>query len=142
MIARSDDGWEAARRFHSGIGEPDVVVRPGSVADVAAAVRWASAERVPIVVRSGGHSAWGSVPGGLTLDLAALNTVQVDGTRVSVGGGATWGQVAHELADRGLGLSSGDTASVGVGGLTLGGGIGWMVRAWAWPPISSSARSS
>ncbi len=49
---------------------------------------------------------------------------------VRIGGGATWGQVAAVLADHGLGISSGDTASVGVGGLTLGGGIGWMVRAW------------
>jgi FAD/FMN-containing dehydrogenase len=54
----------------------------------------------------------------------------VGGTLVRVGGGATWGQVAAVLAERGLGISSGDTASVGVGGLTLGGGIGWMVRAW------------
>jgi FAD/FMN-containing dehydrogenase len=47
-----------------------------------------------------------------------------------VGGGATWGEVARTLAAHGLGISSGDTASVGVGGLTLGGGIGWMTRAW------------
>src|SRR5215207_9995171 len=87
VIARDDEGWDAARRFHSGIGEPDVVVRPGTVADVGAAVRWASAERVPIVVRSGGHSAWGTVPGGLALDLGALNEVEVEGTLVRVGGG-------------------------------------------------------
>ena len=85
---------------------------------------------MPIVVRSGGHSAWGGVPGGLTLDVGALDDVEVDGTLVRVGGGATWGRIAAVLADHGLGISSGDTASVGVGGLTLGGGIGWMVRAW------------
>jgi FAD/FMN-containing dehydrogenase len=82
------------------------------------------------MIRGGGHSAWGGVPGGLTLDISALDEVEVDGTRVRVGGGALWGGVAHALAERGLALSSGDTASVGVGGLTLGGGIGWMVRAW------------
>ena len=82
------------------------------------------------MVRGGGHSAWGALPGGLTLDLAALDDVDVDGTLVRVGGGATWGSVARTLAEHGLGVSSGDTASVGVGGLTLGGGIGWMVRAW------------
>ncbi|MFB9645255.1 FAD-binding oxidoreductase [Microbacterium terregens] len=129
-LAPGDDGWEAARHFHSGVGEPDVIVRAGSVDDVVAAVRWASAESVPIVVRGGGHSAWGAVPGGLALDVSALREVEVDGTLVRVGGGATWGHVAAVLAERGLGLSSGDTASVGVGGLTLGGGIGWMVRAW------------
>ena len=46
------------------------IVRAGSVADVVAAVRWAAAEQVPIDVRGGGHSAWGTVPGGLTIDLA------------------------------------------------------------------------
>ncbi|WP_439592191.1 FAD-binding oxidoreductase [Microbacterium sp.] len=130
VVAPGDDGWDAARLFHSGIGEPDAVVRARSVADVQAAVRWASAVGAPVMVRGGGHSAWGSVPGGLTIDLSALADVAVDGSLVSVGGGATWGAVAHELAAHGLGVSSGDTASVGVGGLTLGGGIGWMVRAW------------
>ncbi|MET0812134.1 MAG: FAD-binding oxidoreductase [Microbacterium sp.] len=130
VVAPGDDGWDAARLFHSGIGEPDAVVRVRSVEDVQAAVRWAAAGGTPVMVRSGGHSAWGSVPGGLTIDLSALADVAVDGGLVSVGGGATWGAVAHELAEHGLGISSGDTGSVGVGGLTLGGGVGWMVRAW------------
>ena len=130
VLVSGDDDWEAARRFHSGTGEPDVIVRAGSVEDVRSAVRWAADQHVPIAVRGGGHSAWGSVPGGLTLDLAALTDVEVEGTLVRVGGGATWGHVAGVLAQHDLGISSGDTASVGVGGLTLGGGIGWMVRAW------------
>ncbi|HEX5857659.1 MAG TPA: FAD-binding protein [Microbacterium sp.] len=130
VVAPHDEDWDAARLFHSGIGDPAVIVRAGSVADVAAAVRWAAAEQVPIDVRGGGHSMWGTVPGGLTIDLAGIHDVQVDGTLVRVGGGATWGAVAATLSEHGLGISSGDTASVGVGGLTLGGGIGWMVRAW------------
>ncbi|MDQ7879944.1 FAD-binding oxidoreductase [Microbacterium sp. QXD-8] len=130
VIRPGDSEWESARRFHSGIGEPAAVIRAASVDDVRGAVRYASAERLEIMIRGGGHSAWGGVPGGLTLDISALDAVEVDGTRVRVGGGALWGGVAHALAERGLGLSSGDTASVGVGGLTLGGGIGWMVRAW------------
>ena len=130
VVAPGDPDWDAARRFHSGIGEPAVIVRASSVDDVRAALRYAAAERLDVMVRGGGHSAWGAVPGGLTIDLAALDDIDVDGTLVRVGGGATWGSVARALADRGLGVSSGDTASVGVGGLTLGGGIGWMVRAW------------
>lgn len=129
-ILPGDPDWDAARRFHSGIGEPDAIVRATSLDDVRRAVRGATAAGLDVMVRSGGHSAWGSVPGGLTLDLTALDAVTVEGTRVGVGGGAHWGAVARALADRGLGLSSGDTASVGVGGLTLGGGIGLMVRAW------------
>jgi hypothetical protein len=129
-LGPGDRGWDRARLFHSGIGEPEAIVRPESVAEVQAAVRWAAASGIAIMVRGGGHSAWGGVPGGLTIDLAALTTVDVDAPRVRVGGGAVWGQVARELSAHGLGISSGDTASVGVGGLTLGGGIGWMVRAW------------
>ncbi|HWI32372.1 MAG TPA: FAD-binding protein [Microbacterium sp.] len=130
VIAPAEDGWDAARLFHSGIGEPALIVRAASVADVAAAVRWASAEGVAVAVRGGGHSAWGTVAGGLTIDLGELTDIEIDGTLVRVGGGATWGAVAGTLSEAGLGVSSGDTASVGVGGLTLGGGIGWMVRAW------------
>jgi FAD/FMN-containing dehydrogenase len=137
VVLPGDEGWDAARLFHSGIGEPDVIVRAADVDDVRAAVAHAAAGGSPIGVRGGGHSVWGTIPGGVLIDLAALDGVRVhDGepdapTRVvSVGGGATWGAVAAALAEHGLGVSSGDTASVGVGGLTLGGGIGWMVRAW------------
>lgn len=71
--------------------------------------------------------------------MGALDGVEVDATAepsaggdrlVHVGGGATWGEVAATLASHGLAVSSGDTRSVGVGGLTLGGGIGWLVRCW------------
>lgn len=130
VIRPGDPEWESARRFHSGIGSPAAVIRAATVDDVRGALRYASAERLDVMIRGGGHSAWGGVPGGLTLDISALDDIEVDGTRVRLGGGALWGPVAHVLAERGLGISSGDTASVGVGGLTLGGGIGWMVRAW------------
>ncbi len=130
VIRPGDPEWESARRFHSGIGTPAAVIRAATVDDVRGALRYASAEHLDVMIRGGGHSAWGGVPGGLTLDISALDDIQIQGTRVRIGGGAQWGAVAHALAERGLGISSGDTASVGVGGLTLGGGIGWMVRAW------------
>lgn len=130
VVQPGDDEWDSARAFHSGVGEPTVIVRASSVDDVRAALRYAASEHLDVMVRGGGHSAWGAVPGGLTLDLGALADVRIDGTVVHVGGGATWGAVAGVLAEHGLGVSSGDTASVGVGGLTLGGGIGWMVRSW------------
>lgn len=130
LIRPGGPGWDAARRFHSGIGDPALILRPASLEDVRSAVVLAVSEGLDILVRSGGHSAWGTVPGGATIDLSALDDVAVEGTRVRVGGGARWGDVARVLAGHGLGVSSGDTASVGVGGLTLGGGIGLMVRAW------------
>ena len=130
VVTASDPEWDDARRFHSGVGEPMAVVRASSVDDVRAAVRLARAEHQPVMVRGGGHSVWGGVPGGVTVDMSALSSITVEGDLVHIGGGATWGAVAAELATHGLAVSSGDTSSVGVGGLTLGGGIGLMVREW------------
>lgn len=105
--------------------------RPRTVAEVAEIVRLASREAVPLTIVSGGHGPWSHAPSeGIRLELGEFADVDVDGTTVRIGGGAVWGDVAARLAAHGLALSSGDTASVGVGGLTLGGGIGWMVRAW------------
>lgn len=116
----------------TGVGTPDLVMRPETAQQVAEAVRYARAHHLSVTVRSGGHSLAGlsTAPDGLLLDLRAMDQVVVDPiTRlVRVGGGARWGQVADALRPHHLGITSGDTASVGVGGLTLGGGIGWMVR--------------
>ena len=84
-------------------------------------------------VRGGGHGfpGFGTNDGGVVIDLSQLASVEIiDSERhlVRIGGGATWGQVAAALAPHGLAISSGDTKSVGVGGLTLAGGIGWKVR--------------
>jgi FAD/FMN-containing dehydrogenase len=84
-------------------------------------------------VRGGGHGfpGFGTNDGGVVIDLSRLANVEIiDKERhlVRIGGGATWGQVAAVLAPHGLAISSGDTKSVGVGGLTLTGGIGWKVR--------------
>ena len=107
------------------------VHRPSTVEEVAEVVRRASREAVPVTVVAGGHGPWSHAPAdGIRLELGGLSGIEVEGTTVRIGGGAVWGDVATALAAHGLALSSGDTASVGVGGLTLGGGIGWMVRAW------------
>jgi FAD/FMN-containing dehydrogenase len=84
-------------------------------------------------VRGGGHGfpGFGTNDGGVVIDLSKLADVEIiDKERhlVRIGGGATWGQVAAALTPHGLAISSGDTKSVGVGGLTLTGGIGWKVR--------------
>src|SRR5690606_37032733 len=119
------------------VAEPALVLRPADVADVQRAVRFAAASGLPLAVRGGGHSAAGlsTIDEGIVIDLAELDTVEVLGgredvhdRRVRVGGGALWRQVAETLAPHGLVISSGDTADVGVGGLTLSGGIGWLVR--------------
>jgi FAD/FMN-containing dehydrogenase len=125
--------YETASRTVLAAGTPAYVLRPASVADVQEAVRFAVESGLPLAVRGGGHGfpGFGTNADGVVVDLAALAGVDVvDDERhlVRIGGGATWGQVVHALAPHGLAISSGDTKSVGVGGLTLGGGIGWKVR--------------
>jgi FAD/FMN-containing dehydrogenase len=125
-------GYDAARRTLLTSGSPALVLQPKTVEDVQAAVRFAAEARRPLSVRGGGHSfaGFGTNDDGTVLDLAGLATVEVDAAhrRARVGGGATWGDVAAALAPHGLAISAGDTKSVGVGGLTLSGGIGWKVR--------------
>ena len=131
VLLPGDDGYDAARTIQATTGEPAVVVRPDTAADVAAAIAYAKSEQLVLSVKSGGHSASGSSTnnGGLVIDLGSLAHVDVlDGGLVRIGGGAVWGNIANALAPHNLALTSGDTTSVGVGGLTLGGGIGWMVR--------------
>lgn len=128
-----DAGYDAAARTFIAAGAPALVVRPRDPDEVAAALDHAARRGLAVSVRSGGHSplGHGTNTGGMVIDLRHLNHVEVlDGARrlVRVGGGATWGRVAAALDSRGWAITAGDTANVGVGGLTLGGGIGWMVR--------------
>jgi len=125
--------YEPASRSVLASGSPAHVLRPKSVGDVQAGVRFAASAGLSLSVRGGGHgfAGFGTNDGGVVIDLSQLANVKIiDKERhlVRIGGGATWGQVAAALAPHGLAISSGDTKSVGVGGLTLTGGIGWKVR--------------
>lgn len=131
VITPDSPDYEAAARTPLLPSTPALVLRPRDVADVQRAVRAAAASGLAVAVRGGGHSfaGLGTVDEGIVIDLRALDSIEVlDGDRVRIGGGATWGAVVQALTPHGLAISSGDTASVGVGGLTLSGGIGWMVR--------------
>lgn len=133
IVGPEDEGYDAASRTVLVGGTPAYVLRPANVEDVRKAVRYAADSGLPLAVRGGGHAfpGFGTNDGGVVIDLGLLAGVElVDKERhvVRIGGGATWGQVAAALAPHGLAISSGDTKSVGVGGLTLSGGIGWKVR--------------
>src|SRR6185312_73525 len=135
VIAPSSPAYDERRHIFNQTGSPAVIVRAQGNEDIATAIRFARERRLALSVRSGGHG-WSGLAtnnGGLVIDLTALDTVRVvDEERrlVRVGAGARWGDVARSLAPHGLALSSGDTNQVGVGGLTLGGGIGWMARTY------------
>ncbi|HXA43284.1 MAG TPA: FAD-binding oxidoreductase [Candidatus Solibacter sp.] len=133
-IFPSDPDYDQARRVWNGTIDrrPAAVVRCTTVDDVIATVRAAAKAGIPLAVRGGGHS----VPGfstcddGIVLDLASMSSVDVDpDARVAgVGGGATWGMVDAETERFGLATTGGLVSTTGVGGLTLGGGIGWLTR--------------
>ena len=131
ILLPGDANYEAVRPAYYGVGDPAAIVRPTTPAEVADALRLAREQGLPVSVRSGGHGAKAFPnPGGLVIDVSGIDSIEVqpDGT-VRVGSGATWGAVAEALAPHGLAITSGDTRDVGVGGLALGGGMGWLVRA-------------
>lgn len=133
VIGSDDADYETARRCHNGMIDrrPLAIVRPLGAADVAAAVRIARGHGVEIGVRGGGHSpaGHGVREGGLLLDLALMRGVDVDpdARTARVQGGALWRDVYEEAAVHGLGMTGGTVSSTGVGGLTLGGGLGWLM---------------
>jgi FAD/FMN-containing dehydrogenase len=128
--------YESARRVWNGFHDPHpaAVIRCSSTLEIAAAVRFAVERALPLAVRGGGHSfpGYGSCDGGIVLDLSPMSAVEVDrGRRIAVvGGGATWADVDRATAAVGLAVPGGLVSTTGVGGLTLGGGIGWLSRSW------------
>lgn len=133
VITPKDPGYDKVQNTISAKGAPALVVQVADEKDISLAVDFATNNKLTLSVRSGGHNVAGfsTNDGGLVIDLSRLNKITVtdkDKGLVSVGPGALWIDVATTLHDYGLSLSSGDTKSVGVGGLTVGGGIGWMAR--------------
>jgi FAD/FMN-containing dehydrogenase len=111
---------------------PLAIVRPADALDVAEAVRFAREHGFPVSVRSGGHSLahYSVIDGAINIDLSSMKRVEIDPeTRIArVQGGARSNDLAGPAGELGLALTTGDTGSVGLGGLTTGGGIGFMVR--------------
>jgi FAD/FMN-containing dehydrogenase len=132
VLARGDDGFDEARAVWNGRFDrrPDLIARCVSTDDVAAAVRFARAHELPVSVKGGGHDYAGRTvgEGGLLVDLALMNHVDVDAEarRAGVGGGAVWRDVDEATQAHGLATTAGTVSSVGVAGFTLGGGAGWL----------------
>ena len=112
---------------------PQAIAHVESTADVAACVRFAAEGGAPVRIRNGGHSYGGWSSGkGLVVDLAKLKAIKVDGAAMTatIGAGALLGDVYSELAAQGVSIGGGSCATVGVTGLTLGGGVGVLARTY------------
>ena len=134
VLAPGDPGYEDARTIWNARvdREPGAILRCTGVADVVSGVNAAREHDVRVSVKSGGHHVSGSAicDGGLVLDLGPMDWVRVDpdASRAWVGPGATWGDVDHETTAFGLAVPGGQDPNIGVSGLTLGGGVGWLSR--------------
>ncbi len=134
VLRSADDGYDSARSVWNGAIDrrPAVIVRCLKSADVVQAIVFARRAGLEIAVRGGGHNYAGFAvcDGGLMIDLSRMNGVTVDPTaRLAVcGGGATWADVDAATQAHGLATVGGFVSHTGIGGLTLGGGFGWLSR--------------
>jgi len=129
-----DAGYDSARRiWNASIDKhPGLIARCSEVADVVRAVKFSRANNLLVAVKSGGHNVAGRAlcDDGIVIDLSAMNRVSVDAQRrrVRVQAGALLGDVDRETHPHGLAVPAGVVSKTGIAGLTLGGGVGWLVR--------------
>jgi len=134
VIEPDHPGYDRARRIDNGMIDkrPRWIVRCANIADVVLSVKFARQNKVVTAVRGGGHSVAGfsTCDDGLMIDLSLMRGIRVDpaARTARVEGGATWGDVDHATHSFGLATPGGVISTTGVGGLTLGGGMGYLTR--------------
>ena len=133
LLTHEDAQYEQARRLWNGMidRKPPVILRPASIADVMQCVRFAREHGIAVSVRGGGHSVAGKSvsDAAMMIDLSLMRDVHINPDRNTavVQGGATWGEFDRANERYGLATTGGVISSTGVCGLTLGGGIGWLM---------------
>jgi FAD/FMN-containing dehydrogenase len=134
LVLPADPGYDAARAIWNGAIDrrPACIARCTGVADVVAAVRFARERELPVAVRSGGHGVGGHAlcDGGLVVDLSPMKGIRVEpAARIArAEAGVLWGELDRETQLHGLATVGGIVTHTGIAGLTLGGGIGWLMR--------------
>src|SRR5215207_1829878 len=133
LLQRDDDGYDDARKVHNGLIDkrPALVARCRGVADVVDAVGLARNLGLGVAVRGGGHNVAGraTINGGVMIDLSLMRSVHVDpkARTARAEGGATWADLNRETQLHGLAVTGGVVSTTGIAGLTLGGGLGWLM---------------
>jgi hypothetical protein len=134
VIGPDDAAYEEARQVYNAMIDrrPALIARCANPDDVASVVSFARDREALLAIRGGGHNGagLGTVDDGIVIDLSLLKDIQVDpeARTVRVGGGCTWGEVDAATGEHGLATPSGIISTTGVGGLTLGGGLGHLTR--------------
>src|SRR5512134_964213 len=134
VVAPDDEGYDAARAIWNGAIDrrPAWIARCTGVTDVVATVRFARERDLPVAVRSGGHGVGGHAlcDGGLVIDLSPMKGIRVDPAACTARAeaGVLWGELDRETQLHGLATVGGIVTHTGIAGLTLGGGIGWLMR--------------
>src|SRR5919198_585497 len=133
-ITGEDPGYDEARRVYNAMIDrrPRVIVRPADAGDVATAVNYARESELPVAIRGGGHSVpgFGTGDDAVVIDLVGMQRVDVDPEQrtARAEGGTTWGVFNDATHEHGLATTGGIISTTGIGGLTLGGGIGYLAR--------------
>jgi FAD/FMN-containing dehydrogenase len=133
LLGPGDAGYDEARSVHNGLIDrrPALIARCRSAADIAAAVRAATDAGVEISVRGGGHNVAGRAvaDGALMIDLSPMKDVSVDpeARTIRAQGGVLWSELNAAAAEHGLATTGGAISTTGIAGLTLGGGLGWLM---------------
>ena len=133
VLSPRDPGYDEARAVHNGLVDrrPAVIVRARTAGDVVAALALARRNGLEVSVRGGGHNVAGRAvtDGGLMINLADMRDIAVDPERATVTaqGGATWNELNAAAGAHGLAVTGGAVSTTGIAGLTLGGGLGWLM---------------
>ena len=134
IVLPDDPGYDEARAVYNAVHDrrPAAIVRTAGTADVVAAVRFARDHDLSLAVRGGGHgvAGFGTCDGGVVIDLGRMRRVEVDAERrlARAEGGCTWGDFNDATHAFGLATTGGLISTTGIGGLTLGGGLGYLAR--------------
>src|SRR5687768_1894964 len=133
LLQPTDAGYDDARRVHNGLIDkrPALIAQPRNAADIADAVKLAHDSGLEVAVKGGGHNVAGrgTIDNGLLIDLSLMKGIHVDARNrtARVQGGATWKEYNRETQLHGLASTGGVISSTGIAGLTLGGGLGWLI---------------
>jgi FAD/FMN-containing dehydrogenase len=133
LLRSGDAGYDEARKVHNGLIDkrPALIARCRGVADVADVINFTRRLGLEVAVRGGGHNVAGraTIDGGVMVDLSLMKGIHVDSKnrRARVQGGVTWAELNRETQLHGLAVTGGVVSSTGIAGLTLGGGLGWLM---------------